>query len=149
MLKTNSGKAEVFYIETFDIYTEENTPTVSGLYINHDGETRFWDGSVWENTSYALTDEITGPNESQVPSVKAVCDYVSSAINNIPAPEIPEATTYQPGDGIDITDNTISVNIAEDSYLEIDGNNNIATTQQLKTDIDNKLSWQKVDSYSE
>ena len=106
LLKTNSGKAEVFYIETFDIYTEENTPTVSGLYINHDGETRFWDGSVWENTSYALTDEITGPNESQVPSVKAVCDYVSSAINNIPAPEIPEATTYQPGDGIDITDNT-------------------------------------------
>jgi hypothetical protein len=37
-------KPEVFYIETFDIYTEENTPDVSGFYIDDIGETRFWTG---------------------------------------------------------------------------------------------------------
>ena len=49
---SNTGK-EVFYIDDFN-----ETPIISGLYIDKKGETRFWTGSDWENTSCEVTDEI-------------------------------------------------------------------------------------------
>ena len=75
---TGDGKPEVFYVETF-----AESPEVSGLYINHDGETRFWTGSVWEYTSNEIIDEITEPNENQIPSVKAVYDFVNDKTSDI------------------------------------------------------------------
>ena len=79
----NLGRPEVFYIETFDIYTKENTPTVSGLYIDYDGQSRFWTGSDWENTSHKIINVISGTtvSENQLPSVKAVYDFVNSKIS--------------------------------------------------------------------
>ena len=48
---TENAKPEVFYIETFDIYTATNKPAVSGFYIDPYQNTKFWNGSEWVDTS--------------------------------------------------------------------------------------------------
>ena len=58
---TGGGLPEVFYVETF-----AESPEVSGLYINHDGETRFWNGNEWEYTSQEIIDEIKLENNDLV-----------------------------------------------------------------------------------
>jgi hypothetical protein len=94
------GTPEIFYIESF-----ENNPSVSGLYINHNGETRFWNGTEWEYTSNEITDEITEPDEDKIPSVKAVYDYVNDKIENIEFPEggKPEVFYIESFDGYSAT----------------------------------------------
>ena len=64
---------EVFYITSFEGYSAD----VSGLYIDENGQSRFWSGTEWQNTSHEVIDEITEPDANKIPSVKAVYDYVN------------------------------------------------------------------------
>jgi hypothetical protein len=70
------GSAEVFYIESFEDY---NTQT-SGLYIDHEGETRFWSGTEWEYTSQKITEIISEEStDDEIPTSKAVFDLVTAS----------------------------------------------------------------------
>ena len=69
---------DVFYVETFD-----SEPSVSGLYINHNGESRYWTGSKWEYVSNEISDTIdTNSTSGTVPTSKAVYDFVTSSLQN-------------------------------------------------------------------
>lgn len=72
--------ADVFYIETFDEYTEDKVPELSGLYIDHDGESRLWTGTIWQNISYEIvTEMLSNVNDDTVPTTKAVYDFINNA----------------------------------------------------------------------
>ena len=83
-LQDNEGSAvnEVFYIESFDNYT----PTISGIYIDQNGQSKFYSGSEWEQISNEVVDSFNDSNIESVkyylPSVSAVYDYVNSKIEN-------------------------------------------------------------------
>ena len=83
-LQDNEGSAvnEVFYIESFDNYT----PTISGIYIDQNGQSKFYSGSEWEQMSNEVVDSFNDSNIESVkyylPSVSAVYDYVNSKIEN-------------------------------------------------------------------
>ena len=84
-LQDNEGSAvnEVFYIESFDNYT----PTISGIYIDQNGQSKFYSGSEWEQISNEVVDSFNDSNIESVkyylPSVSAVYDYVNSKIENV------------------------------------------------------------------
>ena len=68
---------DIFYVETFD-----SEPSVSGLYINHNGESRYWTGSEWEYISNEISDIIdTNSTSGTVPTSKAVYDFVTASLN--------------------------------------------------------------------
>ena len=84
-LQNNEGSAvnEVFYIESFDNYT----PTISGIYIDQNGQSKFYSGSEWEQISNEVVDSFNDSNIESVkyylPSVSAVYDYVNSKLENV------------------------------------------------------------------
>ena len=68
---------DIFYVETFD-----SEPSVSGLYINHNGESRYWTGSEWEYISNEISDIIdTNSTSGTIPTSKAVYDFVTASLN--------------------------------------------------------------------
>ena len=83
-LQDNESSAvnEVFYIESFDNYT----PTISGIYIDQNGQSKFYSGSEWEQISNEVVDSFNDSNIESVkyylPSVSAVYDYVNSKLEN-------------------------------------------------------------------
>ena len=83
-LQDNEGSVvnEVFYIESFDNYT----PTISGIYIDQNGQSKFYSGSEWEQISNEVVDSFNDSNIESVkyylPSVSAVYDYVNSKLEN-------------------------------------------------------------------
>ena len=84
-LQDNEGSVvnEVFYIESFDNYT----PTISGIYIDQNGQSKFYSGSEWEQISNEVVDSFNDSNIESVkyylPSVSAVYDYVNSKLENV------------------------------------------------------------------
>lgn len=72
--KVSGNLNDIFYVETFD-----SEPSISGLYINHNGESRYWTGIEWEYISNEISDTIDANSTSgTVPTSKAVYDLINS-----------------------------------------------------------------------
>ena len=75
--KVSGNLNDIFYVETFD-----SEPSVSGLYIDHNGESRYWTGIEWEYISNEVSDIIdVNSTSGTVPTSKAVYDFVISSLN--------------------------------------------------------------------
>ena len=75
----NTNIKEVYYLSGTEF---EASPTVSGIYINSEGQSKFWNGSEYEDLSLAVSNEINASSTSgTVPTSKAVYDLVSSISN--------------------------------------------------------------------
>lgn len=90
------SEPEVFYISSFLNYV----PSTSGLFINQEGETRFWTGSEWEYTSNEIVDNID-PNtlsitKNYIPTVSAVYDFVQYSLLNYTPSQISGPDSYIP-----------------------------------------------------
>ena len=72
---------EVVYVDTFPSAGIKDT-----IYVTNDGETKIWNGSDFINMSYEAIDTIAENenNNTTIPTVKAVIDYVSAYTPTLP-----------------------------------------------------------------
>jgi Flp pilus assembly pilin Flp len=75
----------VFTIDSFPADVEEApaAPALTGLYISAKGETKFWNGTSWVDTSEEVADSFTDAVSSAIPTVAAVSAYVAGEVDSV------------------------------------------------------------------
>lgn len=74
----NGGDKEIFYLNSTEF---DETPAASGLYLNNEGEAKFWNGNEYEHLSIEITNEFDNNNieltSGYIPTAGAVYDFVN------------------------------------------------------------------------